>query len=151
MQNAWGRIVWIFLHTFAEKINPDFFKSNINICLDLVTNICYNLPCPICSTHARQFLQKHKIRQWIKTKEDFKRYLYMFHNNANTKTRKASPKADILDMYKRAVFSRVASAFYRTYTGKASVTRAYTDKMSRIGVAKNVMSFLQNNYKFFSN
>ena len=151
MQNPWGRIIWIFFHTLAEKINADFFEEHIDTCLAIVINICTNLPCPICSIHARQFLQKHKIKQLVKTKEDFKRYLFMFHNRTNVMLRKKSPTIDILDIYKRAVFHKVASAFYKTYNSKSSFNRAYADNLSRSHTAKNTMDFLKNNYKFFSN
>jgi hypothetical protein len=151
MQATWGRIVWIFFHTFAEKIDATFFEENIDACLNIVVTICQNLPCPVCTVHANMFLRKHRIKQLVKTKDDFKRYLFLFHNHANTITRKASSKIDILSIYERAVFDRVALAFVKTYNNRSPFTRAYADKLSRSNVAKDTMNFLKQNYKFFSN
>lgn len=151
MESSWGRIVWIFFHTFAEKVDATFFEENIDTCLNIVTTICRNLPCPVCTVHANMFLRKHQIKQLVKTKEELKRYLFLFHNHVNTITRKANPQIDILTMYKRAVFDRVALTFVKTYNNRAPFTRAYADKMNRSGVAKDTMSFLKQNYRFFSN
>ncbi len=151
MPATWGRITWIFFHAFAEKIDATFFEKNIDACLNIITTICQNLPCPICTVHANTFLRKYKIKQLVKTKDDFKRYLFSFHNHANVITKKASPKIDILSIYERAVLDRVTLAFVKTYNNRSPFTRAYADKMSRSNVAKDTMNFLKQNYKFFSN
>lgn len=151
MANAWGKFIWLFFHTFAEKINPEFFKINATKCINIIINICYNLPCPICSTHARQYIQKYKIEKTVKTKDDLKQFLYMFHNHTNTLTRKPTADINILNNYKNAIFDNITTAFNKAYINKSLGTRSFTDKMLRIRIANETIQFLKSNYKFFSN
>ena len=51
MTKRWGPITWFFLHTFAEKIHSSAFLANRTNYLNLIFNLCSNLPCPTCSNH----------------------------------------------------------------------------------------------------
>ena len=150
MPNAWGRIIWIFFHTLAEKIDAEFFEENTEACVNIITSVCQNLPCPICTMHAQLFLRRYNIKH-IKTKEDFKNYLYRFHNNVNAIAKKKGHSIDILDLYKRAIFDKVAIAFIKAYTNRSPLTRSYADKMHRSNLAKDIATFLRSNYRFFNN
>ena len=150
MSNSWGRIIWIFFHTIAEKVDAEFFEENTEACLNIITSICQNLPCPICTMHAQLFLRRYNIKH-IKTKEDFKKFLYIFHNHTNAITKKKRPTIEILDIYKRAIFDKVAIAFIKTYNNKSPLTRSYADKMHRRNLAKDIANFIKNNYRFFNN
>ena len=47
MLEAWSHPTWLFFHSLAEKINEDFLKKNTLDVLNMIKNICVNLPCPI--------------------------------------------------------------------------------------------------------
>ena len=72
MTKQWGPITWFFLHTFSEKIHEKAFEKNRTIYLNLLYNLCINLPCPMCSNHAKYYLNSNKFKN-IKTKDQKKR------------------------------------------------------------------------------
>ena len=57
----WGPTTWTFFHVLAEKINEEFFLKNKNEVLQIIVTISNNLPCPLCSQHARQHNFNKKI------------------------------------------------------------------------------------------
>ncbi len=52
----WGRSTWQLFHSMGEKINPYFYTSNRYLILDMIKQICKNLPCPDCAKHATSFM-----------------------------------------------------------------------------------------------
>lgn len=111
---SWGNITWIFLHSYAEKINIDFLNNNKNNCLGLVKYLCTHLPCPICSNHANKYFIKNDINK-ITNKEEFKKYLWAFHNDVNIRLKKTPFKYEYLENYKYAVFSKITKKFLIEY------------------------------------
>ena len=73
-----------------------------------------NLPCPICTKHAKEYFIKHNIYN-CKTKEDLKKYLWNFHNEVNERLGKKKYKLINLDMYKRINFKKTTKIFIREY------------------------------------
>ena len=51
----WGPNTWIFMHTLACKIKEDSFPIIGKQLVLYLIQISYNLPCPECSQHAKQF------------------------------------------------------------------------------------------------
>ena len=58
MSKRWGVPTWYFFHTFAEKITENLFLSKRLECLELLEEICTNLPCPYCKEHSVDYLKK---------------------------------------------------------------------------------------------
>lgn len=118
MSKRWGVPTWYFFHTFAEKITDDLFTSKKNECIDILKDICTNLPCPYCRDHARDYIKKHKLDN-IKTKEELKIYFFKFHNEVNKRTKKKILDISALEMYKNmnmvSVFRYYRKEFFRTY------------------------------------
>ena len=81
-----GKYTWYFFHTFAEKIKEDKFYSHREILFSIIKDTCSVLPCPNCRSHAIASL---KNVNWdnIKTKTDFKSFLFNFHNIINKRKR----------------------------------------------------------------
>jgi hypothetical protein len=78
----WGAPTWFLLHTIAEKISDvNFGEIRVSL-LSTITAICTNLPCPICADHAKGYLLKIGFSR-IRTKEELKEALFVFHNNVN--------------------------------------------------------------------
>ena len=80
--NQWGPPTWVFLHTLANKISDDKFDIVKRELIVFLVEICYNLPCPDCASHAKLFLKKVYTNN-IKTKLDLVNLLYVFHNTVN--------------------------------------------------------------------
>jgi len=107
MTKLWGPIVWSFFHVFAQQINEDFFIKNKSSCLSLLENICYTLPCPICSDHAKTFLKNYNFK-YIKTKNELILFFYKFHNSVNLRLKKPIFNFIDLEIYKRGKILKIS-------------------------------------------
>jgi hypothetical protein len=85
--NKWGPPIWTFFHTLAEKISEEHFTLVFPTLFDFIKRICKVLPCPDCSQHATIFLSKVNP-VGVKTKNDFKNIMYIFHNIVNRRKNK---------------------------------------------------------------
>ena len=85
--NRWGPPIWTFFHTLAERINEEHFHLVFPTLFDFIRRICKILPCPDCSQHATIFLSKVNPAG-VKTKEDFKNIMCIFHNAVNRRKNK---------------------------------------------------------------
>ena len=84
---VWGPPIWTLFHVLAEKINEHMYPFYAGQLFNIVKQICSALPCPECTNDATIVLSKIKIQD-LKTKEDFKKMIYIFHNYVNAKKRK---------------------------------------------------------------
>ena len=78
----WGPPTWIFLHTLAEKVKDTSFPLISQQLVRIMIQICNNLPCPDCTTHAKLFWINVNIAN-IRSKEDLINLLFVFHNSVN--------------------------------------------------------------------
>ena len=118
MSKRWGVPTWYFFHTFAEKITDKLFTNKRKECIDLLIEICNNLPCPYCRDHARDYIKKYKLDN-VKTKEELKLYFLKFHNEVNKRTKKKIQDLKVLEIYKSMnmvkVYKYFRREFFRTY------------------------------------
>ena len=80
--STWGPPTWIFIHTLAAKVKPESFPIIGSQLINIIIRICYNLPCPECSQHAKEFWSKVKLAN-IKDKTDLINIIFIFHNIVN--------------------------------------------------------------------
>lgn len=111
----WGNVTWIFLHTFAEKINPRFYESNVGFIFDLIKRICVNLPCPDCSKHADTFFNNIHIGS-ISTHDRFKSLIWDFHNTVNSRLGVQIETPKIMDKYTTISMSTALIDFKSYYS-----------------------------------
>jgi hypothetical protein len=64
----------------------------------IVKSICSTLPCPDCSKDATQVLNNTNFNN-IRTKEDFKLFIFNFHNSVNKKLNKPNYDFSNLEKY----------------------------------------------------
>jgi len=115
-QKQWGNITWILFHSLAESVNPECFNQAKPLILNFINNTCINLPCPICSQHAKSTLSKAYLNQ-IHTKADLIEFLRQFHNIVNIETDKPTvSKEQMIKMYKGAKLGEIIKAFVKVYT-----------------------------------
>lgn len=133
MSESWGAPTWIFFHTICEKIKQD----NNNIFTELVSNIaliCQNLPCPICTNHAIQYMKINKTNN-IRTKDELRMYLFNFHNNVNKNKNKPLFQIEKLNKYKNENMTQVFNKFYYNFFNSSS-----TLSMNKIYVNKYMLA-----------
>ena len=144
----WGRATWIFLHTMAEKINPDFYKRNRYMILDMVKKICYNLPCPYCASHATQFMNTVKPDS-VPNKREFRAMLYVFHNSVNKRTGKPQYDHRYLIEHRRRNMGIVLQNFITFYAkryNRTIQTGVTSTEIYRRTIAKNVTGWFKSNW-----
>ena len=113
----WAHPTWTFLHTFAAKIDKDFYEQNAPQCLSLIINICTCLPCAECTKHATKFMRKVSVKN-IKTKNDLESMLFYFHNSVNQRTYKKKETKQILEQYKSKDFAETINLFTKVYSAR---------------------------------
>jgi len=102
----WGGITWIFLHTLSYKVHPEHYQQIKAELWGHIKQLCSNLPCPECASHAVHYLKKINTPD---TKEQLIRILFDFHNVVNLRTRKPLFSFQGFDKYGTVDLSK---AFY---------------------------------------
>ncbi len=149
----WGPTTWTFFHVLAEKMNEDFFLKNKNEVLQIIVTISNNLPCPLCSEHARSITSKKNLRI-IKNKQDLIRFLNYFHNNVNMRNGKQLFHMKDMDKYKNINFQIAIHNFLTFYTKSYNISsfRLSLDssQTNRKRIAKNVTTWLNKHWRYLN-
>ena len=95
-KELWGSNIWYLFHSLIYKIKEDKFNDAKNDLIYVIKNISANLPCPECSSHAQELLNKVDFNK-INNKNEFKTMLFNFHNVINKKLNKPLFNIDNLD------------------------------------------------------
>lgn len=96
----WGPIVWTFMHSFVEQIDSLAYNNKSQEIFEYIKSICMYLPCPICRTHAQEYLRNIKLHK-LKQKIDFQVMLFNFHNVVNKRKHKPQYEFNKLEIYKK--------------------------------------------------
>ena len=141
----WGEPTWTFFHTLIEKIKDEEYNTEKKHILQLIKNICNNLPCPDCKKHASKYLSKVTIRH-VETQDMFKNLLFTFHNDVNKRTRTQVEQEQILDQYKEKILKDVFINFVRVFSKPVHNNRLMMDCMKRNILMKKIVSYIQDNF-----
>ncbi len=117
----------------------------------LIQTIVQNLPCPICSTHARNYVNKIQFKN-IRTLAELRTSLWDFHNSVNVRTNKPQITfEEHLLLYQRMDFSVVLQHFLQTYhhIGNTAVTMMLYS-FHRQTMIKKVKQYFQHNAYLFT-
>jgi hypothetical protein len=87
MSAVWGTPTWIFFHTLADHISEESFNTIGSTLINIIERICRHLPCPECREHAALFWS-HTNKNSIKTPQDLRNVLFVFHNRVNQRKHK---------------------------------------------------------------
>ena len=117
---VWGPAVWTLFHTLTEKVRESSYPAVANGIINIIIRICRFLPCPDCSTDASIFLAKTRFSD-IKTKQQLKTLIYIFHNHVNVKKRKPLFNYSKLNIYSNANIINVANNFINKYHTKGNM------------------------------
>lgn len=126
----WGAPTWTFLHTLVEQFKDSSFRTMRQDLFRIIFTICTNLPCPICSKHAHEYLSKININS-IQTKQDMILMLFVFHNEVNTRKSVPTFPIDGLDKYKTGNYKAIANNFIAFFQEKTKNIHLIADEMYR--------------------
>lgn len=108
---VWGPIVWKTLHCITLKVKDEEFPNEREQIIKIITNICSNLPCPQCSSHAMGVIRRYKLRD-VKTKTDLIKFVYMMHNHVNKRLKKQFYTFQDIEHYKQYDIKTVLTNYY---------------------------------------
>jgi len=146
--SQWGPPIWALFHTMAEKIKEDKFPDLSGELIQFIIKISTTLPCPDCSKHATDFFSKIKISM-IKTKQDLKNVLFIFHDSVNHRKSKPSFNYDLLtETYAKNNIFDVINNFMVVYRARVN-TRLLTDSFQKKIVADEFRRWITTNISFF--
>ena len=144
---VWGPAVWSLFHTLAEKVNANIYPYIAKQLFNVIVRICRFLPCPECSIDASNFLAKIRIEN-LKTKEDFKKMFYLFHNYVNAKKRKPMFNYSSLNIYQRYRLIPIVNNFIISYNTKGNM-KLLSESFQRQFVLSNFKAWFSANIKAF--
>ncbi len=147
---VWGPATWTLFHVLAEKVNEFVYPRIAGQLFDVIKRICSALPCPECAQDATIFLSKVRLHE-LRSKNDFKNMIYMFHNYVNAKKRKPLFNYANLEIYKRYNIVSVFNRFISVYHTKGNM-RLLAESFQRQLIIKNIREwFSRNIYCFVPN
>jgi hypothetical protein len=147
---TWGKAYWLFFHTIAVKIKPEYYLQYRDHLFGIVTEICNNLPCPNCAQHASEYIKKIDVKS-LKTKDDFIMCLFIFHNSVNK--RKSFPEFSVDELrskYSTANLKNIINYFIHYYRMDYRSIRMIADTMHRQRSATRILQWLQSNVNLFN-
>ena len=110
LKKIWGPSIWNLFHCMSYNLISDKY-DDIQKAINIIVTICYNLPCPICSQHAKVHLAKYSLHK-IDTRNKLKQFVYIFHNTINKDLHKPEFPQDGLVMYETMDFNTILNQFF---------------------------------------
>lgn len=145
----WGEPIWFFFHTIAEKIDIHAFQSVKKNLLNIIYKVCANLPCPMCATHAIEYMNNINFNA-IQTKEQLKDLLFVFHNSVNLrKNYPVFPRINLDEKYSKANTVNIIQNFFNTFQHRNSNMHMIANNMHRTNVANDIKNWFNNNIQYF--
>ena len=147
----WGQPTWFFLHTMAQKLKPEYFSVVRQGFLEQINTICRNLPCPDCSNHAAEYLDKINFNT-LTTKESIITMLYDFHNAVNArKNIPLFPKSELYEKYSSANTTNIIQYFLIHFADKSKSIRMISNDFYRKRLIAILQQWLLDNLQYFEN
>jgi hypothetical protein len=146
---VWGPPIWFLFHTMAEKIKEESFQSLRFDILNKIYLIANNLPCPICSTHAKEYLDRINFNA-IQSKNDLKNMLFHFHNEVNKrKAYSLFAFEDLDEKYSKAVTVNIIQNFMFHFQDKQRSPKLIASDLQRTHIARALIEWFQKNIGHF--
>ena len=144
----WGVAIWTLFHIIGEKISEDNFNVLKSEIILIIKQICNNLPCPMCTTHANDYLSKNNFDK-INKLSDFRLFLFHFHNIVNTKKHKALFNIDELSStYKNLDSIKVIRDFMVVFQDKHYNVNMITNDFHRNRMVVQLKKWFNQNIQY---
>jgi len=145
----WGPAVWFLFHTLSIKVREDRFQSIRVDLLKHIYSICTTLPCPICSQHAKGYLNGINFNT-IQTKSDLQKFFWAFHNEVNQlKGYPFFPFDQLNEKYSVAVTNNIIVYFMSHFSDRARSAKLLADDLVRSQLCKVLKEWFNNNITAF--
>lgn len=145
----WGAPTWTLFHCIPEKINDENFIKYKDSIIRVIVTICGNLPCPSCSSHAKQYMSKVNFIA-IKTRDDLKKMLFIFHNSVNERKGYSQYLYDNLDeKYDNLDFTKVVNEFMFHFQKKTYAPNLISEQIYRQNQVQNIKKWFNDNIHIF--
>jgi hypothetical protein len=149
-KDTWGPATWTLFHTLAEKIQDNQFNDTKSDLLTFIKRICSNLPCPDCAAHATQYTAKLTPNHFA-SKEQFKLFLFHFHNSVNMRTGKRPFTLEELNAkYSRANTFAVVPHFIKVYSYRNTNVRLLINSFHKDILIKDFIKWMRENSSRFN-
>jgi hypothetical protein len=146
----WGEPTWFLFHTLAHKIKDEHFSKLRMELLQNIAMICNNLPCPTCSEHATQYINRNPFYS-IQTKQGLKDMLFQFHNEVNKNKGFQIFSYDLLDSkYNSANTVNIIQNFMFYFQDKSHSIRMIANDMHRARLVKLLKDWFNANLQYFN-
>ncbi len=154
-KSVWGPCVWYLFHTLAYKAVPEEFSGIKADLIQYIQRICSNLPCPECTQHATEYMNKHaRILSQITTKDQLHYFLVDFHNVVNGRKQKPTFTYDEAnEKYRRAKTADVVQYFFKIYGEKSNGgnLKMFTNGFQKQLLLSDFSAWMVRNYSKFYN
>lgn len=151
MSRIWSNPTWMFFHTFAEKVDINFYNRNKDICLMIIKSVCEVLPCMVCRVHATRYMRNITIKT-VPTKRLFRKMLLDFHNFVNRRLRKRQYPERALVKYRNmklaSVLDLMCYEIKRYYVAPGPIRFSLTAPDFK--VLDNIQLSIKKHMRFFS-
>ena len=120
-KSVWGPATWFLLHSLVIKIQDGVSNDVIADVKKIIKGITANLPCPVCSSHAKSQLTKLRFDS-ISTVEGLRQFVFVFHKAVNEFLKKPilMTYQEHLIIYNNMDLSLVIKNFLNIYNNMSS-------------------------------
>jgi hypothetical protein len=147
----WTHATWNLFHCIPEKIKEEEFVHLRNDIIHYIKGICNRLPCPECAVHAGIFMNNVNTNN-IRTSEELKKVMFIFHNNVNKKTKKQIQNEGVLEQYKNLKFHTVLNEFFSTFNSSTKGNFTFmSENFNRKIFTDTLIVFMKKNIHRFNN
>ena len=149
---VWGNAIWYLFHTLAYKLK-DEYKTEVPVLYNFILQICHNLPCPDCKTHAVAYFKRVNKGYVTSSKENLINFLWKFHNDVNIRLKKSTfSKEKLNELYSKASLYRIVMNFLNVMNGESHNIKMMVQNISRKKCINNFKNYIsKNNYKYNQN
>ena len=141
----WGQPTWYFLHMLAQRVKDNEFSNIRHGLLKTIYLVCTNLPCPNCSEHAKQYLDKINFNN-IQSKNELIKLLFSFHNIVNERKGFSIFKESDLVMYDKINIKICIQMFMVHFSDKSGSYKLMANDLYRMRIIDEVREWLKNNF-----
>ena len=145
----WGEPTWFLFHSLAQKVKEESFDIIRSELINTIYIICKNLPCPMCATHATQYMNSINFST-IQTKKDLIDLLWRFHNEVNVrKNIPVFPYEQLQEKYSRANLVNIIQLFMYHFKDKHRSLKLIADDLYRQQIALKMQDWFRQNLQYF--
>lgn len=89
---VWGPHYWYMFHNMAYNYVERPSEETKRNLKNFIQSIPFILPCPLCSDHAKIFLERnnHLLDHSVSSRNNLMMFFFFFHNYVNQNTQKKS-------------------------------------------------------------